>query len=131
MKLILSSYPTFCLSHVSACISGYKQSSVALAAAGALFPANTLHNGRGDAFRHCYWSALMTIDVGASEAKAVGDAHEAEGANPPQEKAMDLANNASGRSVGAATTGATETRYVKARAECERRARAGQLVTLF
>src|SRR5437762_945445 len=31
------------------------------------------HNGRGDAFRHCYWSALMTVDMSSDDAKTFGD----------------------------------------------------------
>lgn len=27
----------------------------------------SLHNGLGDAFRHCYWNALMTIRIGDSQ----------------------------------------------------------------
>jgi hypothetical protein len=29
------------------------------------FGAGSLHNGAGDAFRHCYWSALLARDIGA------------------------------------------------------------------
>ena len=35
-----------------------------------------LHNGNGDAFRHCLWNYGMAIDVGQDFAKKWGDAHE-------------------------------------------------------
>jgi RHS repeat-associated protein len=59
-----------------------------------------LHNGSGDAFRHCYWSCRMTQDIGEDQAEDVGNIHEACGNNPPGETAMDLNNNKVGRSLG-------------------------------
>lgn len=51
-------------------------------------------NGRSDAFRHAYFLALNTLDVGSEIAKLFGDAHES---NVPAayilEKNMDLHNN--------------------------------------
>src|SRR5262249_25170897 len=35
------------------------------------------HNGKQDAFRHCYWSCIMTAAFGTGKAKAIGDLHEA------------------------------------------------------
>lgn len=51
-----------------------------------------------DAFRHIYWSYLLTKRYGDGFATAVADSHE-EGrtGNTPAEKAMDLQNNAVGR----------------------------------
>jgi RHS repeat-associated protein len=37
---------------------------------------NTQRAGEGDAFRHCYWSALMTLQWDAATAKGFGDRHE-------------------------------------------------------
>ena len=54
-------------------------------------------DGRADAFRHCYWSALMTWDLGASFAKSIGDAHEYFRGN--MDSAMDLWNNFIGRRI--------------------------------
>jgi hypothetical protein len=59
-----------------------------------------LHNGPGDAFRHCYWSAMLARDIGADNAKTFTDAHEDWSDNPPDEKAMDLANNKVGIEIG-------------------------------
>lgn len=59
-----------------------------------------LHNGKGDAFKHAYWSALMTFYLTEPWAKAMGNAHEARPKNPKLEKRMDLRNNAVGRRHG-------------------------------
>lgn len=58
------------------------------------------HNGKQDAYRHCYWSCRMTQEIGAETAKIIGDLHEACGANPVGETDMDLWNNAIGRQKG-------------------------------
>lgn len=72
----------------------------ALARAVRNFPRPTLHNGAGDAWRHCYWSCAMSGELGRGQAKEVGDIHEKYGGNPPHEKSMDLHNNAMGRVCG-------------------------------
>jgi hypothetical protein len=59
-----------------------------------------LHNGKGDAFKHAYWSALMTFYQTETWAKALGNAHEARPHNPALERRMDLHNNAVGRGHG-------------------------------
>ena len=60
-----------------------------------------LHNGPADAFRHCFWSCRMAQEIGADQAKEVGDTHErCTKNNPPGEEAMDQANNAKGRGFG-------------------------------
>jgi hypothetical protein len=59
-----------------------------------------LHNGKGDAFKHAYWNALMTFYLTETWAKAMGNAHEARPKNPKLEKRMDLRNNAVGRGHG-------------------------------
>jgi hypothetical protein len=79
----------------------------ALAEAQRRYP-GTVHNGEGDAFRHCYWSALLTRDVGAANAKAFTDAHEDKAGNPAGEKAMDLHNNGVGIDVGKANPKASD-----------------------
>lgn len=58
---------------------------------------SVLHNGNGDAFRHCLWNYGMAIDVGQEFAKKWSDAHEygSEG-QPLIERNMDLFNNAVG-----------------------------------
>ncbi|KAJ3037840.1 hypothetical protein HK097_003367 [Rhizophlyctis rosea] len=78
--------------------------SKATKAAEQLFP-TSLHNGKGDAFRHCYWNALMVHYIGAGQAKEVADAHENKGKQPKKEKEMDLYNNSKGRTIGKNTKG--------------------------
>ena len=61
-----------------------------------------IHNGEADAFRHCYWSCIMTIRMGEAQAKSVGDTHEeyAKNTQPKNEEIMDLHNNEQGRKCG-------------------------------
>lgn len=63
------------------------------------FP-GSLHNGAGDAWRHCYWNCAMTGELGAKQAKEVADNHEKHGKGPALENQMDLHNNAAGRACG-------------------------------
>lgn len=73
----------------------------------------------------------MTIDMGASTARSIGDNHES-GNNKPKEKEMDLANNAAGRSIGAGAAGTTDSaRYSNAKNTCQARAASGALKTLY
>jgi RHS repeat-associated protein len=58
------------------------------------------HNGRQDAFRHCYWSCRMAQEIGPDQATTVGDTHEICVPNPPAETAMDRHNNRVGVSRG-------------------------------
>lgn len=58
------------------------------------------HNTRSDAFRHCYWSALLARDIGFGSALRYTNAHETFADNPPNEKSMDLHNNAVGLGIG-------------------------------
>lgn len=58
------------------------------------------HNGQRDAFRHCFWSCRMTQEIGADQAKDIGDIHEDCNPNPADELAMDQHNNAAGRAYG-------------------------------
>ncbi|TWT09492.1 hypothetical protein [Reyranella sp. CPCC 100927] len=51
----------------------------------------------GDAFRHCYWSTLLTGKIGAKDSGFVTSLHEEIDGNPPARKEMDLWNNAIGR----------------------------------
>lgn len=57
------------------------------------------HNGPGDAFRHCYWNALMAREIGERAAEAIATAHE-DGGGPANERLMDLHNNSVGRLIG-------------------------------
>jgi hypothetical protein len=80
----------------------------ALAEAQRLFPGATLHNGEGDAFRHCYWSALLGRDIGKNNAVQFTSAHEGFSDNPSGERAMDLHNNAVGAGIGGANSGSPD-----------------------
>lgn len=65
----------------------------------------TLWQGNGDAYRHAYWSALMTKKIDRDFAYDVGLAHEGlkSGYNFDKQNAdtkMDISNNYSGRKIG-------------------------------
>lgn len=64
------------------------------------FPGAGIHNGTGDAFRHCYWSAMLARDIGPEGALDFTTAHEGFSDNPAGERAMDLHNNAVGIGIG-------------------------------
>lgn len=63
----------------------------------------SLADGQGDAFRHCMWSATMTVFLGPRDAKGFGDRHERanlqEGGSKKSSK-MDQFNNRIGRRIG-------------------------------
>lgn len=81
----------------------YDDSRIALTEAQRLYQSSTLYLGNGDAFRHTYWNALMTLDVGYDLAKAFADAHESETADGV-DKTMDLNNNNIGRNLASQCT---------------------------
>jgi len=57
-------------------------------------------NDKSDAFRHCFWSAILARDLGYQNALQFTNAHESDPRNPPKEKVMDLHNNSVGLSIG-------------------------------
>ena len=58
-------------------------------------------DGVGDAFRHCYWSAIMTLKIGAEKAYKIGELHELVASNEGAlDFKMDLKNNEFGVLVG-------------------------------
>ncbi|MCX7601304.1 MAG: hypothetical protein N2Z75_05115, partial [Meiothermus sp.] len=61
-------------------------------------------NGPRNAFQHAYWNALMVFCCGEVWAFDFANAHEDRPTNPALAKAMDLANNAAGRSVARYTS---------------------------
>jgi RHS repeat-associated protein len=73
------------------CLRVSALADVANAEAERRYSARSLHNGRGDAFRHFYWAALITHDYGADEALGFLDRHEVGG--NPTESVMDNHNN--------------------------------------
>jgi len=99
-----------------------------------------IHNGRGDAFRHAYWSALMTKHCGPLLASKFGFAHEAvppgDGEHsvlvgtrclttqPRPEREMDQYNNAVGRHIALSNLGAQDGQLAE---EVEHALKIGQL----
>jgi len=59
-------------------------------------------NDYSDAFRHCFWSALLSRDIGYAAALRFTTAHESSPTNDPAEREMDLHNNAVGLKIGRA-----------------------------
>ncbi|EON65088.1 hypothetical protein W97_04323 [Coniosporium apollinis CBS 100218] len=116
--------------NIDDCYKAQKHANTAGSQAATYYP-SSLHNGKGDAFRHCYWNARMTVDLGSSKAKKIGDNHE-DGSNGPEaEKRMDRANNASGRTIGSnASGGSKSAKYTSARNACKSATDSGRLVTL-
>lgn len=94
--------------HPLAAISFNANASTALEEAQKRFGPSTLHNGSGDAFRHCFWSAMNARDQGAELARRFGEAHEDWTGNPAAEKTMDLHNNSVGFDIGARQPGASD-----------------------
>lgn len=70
-----------------------------------LYSEYTLWQGNGDAFRHAYWSALMTKNIDRDYAYDAGLAHEGlqrgySFDSQPDDTKMDISNNYSGRILG-------------------------------
>ncbi len=84
------------------------------------------HNGFGDAFRHCYWSALLARDIGKSAATKITTAHEGYSENPSSERAMDLHNNGVGVSIGQMNSKASD---AKLAGLCSKALTSGKLLT--
>lgn len=83
------------------------------------------HNDKSDAFRHCFWSALLARDIGFQDAMRFTTAHESSPKNRLEEKRMDLHNNRVGLNIGR-STGTNE--ILSAR--CMAALRAGKLKVL-
>lgn len=83
---------------------------------------------RRNAYRHCCWSAEMTIRLGEKTARGFLDRHE-HGADPrdPDHQA-DLRNNESGIQIAHRTRGTANERVAKAEWECYKQAKNGALV---
>ncbi|WP_162599722.1 DUF6973 domain-containing protein [Nocardioides solisilvae] len=118
-----------CVSAVGAtgfwvCAGAGISASIAKTASEELFP-TTQVGGTGDAFRHCYWSALLTIDFGAVRAEKVTTSYEDVALNDEPFRSMDLANNATGRQVGLA-----QRTNARSKERCASLARTGGLVTV-
>lgn len=66
------------------------------------------NDGHRDAFRHCYWNALLARRYGQEWAKQFATAHEGGPGNPAEREAMDLWNNEVGRKIAKDNPKATE-----------------------
>ena len=88
---------------------------------------SSLHNGKGDAFRHAYWNALMVRAEDEKLAKEFADAHETKAGQPLSEQTMDLHNNAVGRRIGLLYRRSSDAEIAKA---VERALASGQLFIL-
>ena len=107
----------------SACSQGKTDADSASALARENYPVNTLQHGTGDAFRHCYWNALMTININQDAAKKIADLHEDFNTiGTASQREMDLKNNEIGRQVGSELKTADE-----ARAKCDEHVQTGYL----
>ena len=95
----------YCFLHAPTCISTNTLAKKAKAERIARFGAD-IDDDRGNAFKHCYWNALMAAKFGAGTAKTIGDNHEDYGPDynvydnsiGDMKHRMDLWNNAVGRS---------------------------------
>lgn len=98
--------------HPLAAIDFKSNADTALAEAQKRFSSSSLHNGSGDAFRHCFWSAMNARDQGEYIAKQFGNAHEDYVGNPEDEKKMDLHNNQVGYGIGKNYFGGASNRHL-------------------
>jgi RHS repeat-associated protein len=122
---------SWCFRHLRMCAQGMVLRTEALAVTEQEYGCKTRENlcvdDQGDAFRHCYWSGIVTITWGPSAAADVATRHEdSDSGNYEGAKQMDLFNNAAGRWLGAAHTpdrGAL-------RSACRGAADSGQLIRL-
>ncbi len=64
------------------------------------FPRVRPHNNMADAFKRCYYAALLSRDMGYYTALRYLDAHENFPGNPVNEKRMDDFNNRAGAAIG-------------------------------
>ena len=74
--------------------------------AGALkaWPTN---DGHTDAFRHCYWNAMLAAQFGVNWTQSFTNAHEGVPGNYAVREAMDLYNNEVGHNIATANPKAT------------------------
>ena len=92
-----------CIQYPEACAAALAAAPIASTAASLLYSEAELLEGsfanrkEGDAFQHCYWSGLITLQVGPGSAEKVTTRFEATGNNEPQFREYDLYNNRRGR----------------------------------
>jgi len=91
-----------CAQYPEACAAAARAAAKAQSVTFALYgdsPEGTSERPKeGDAFQHCFWSGLITLDVGAGRAEKVTTRYEAWGSgNDRFQRAYDIDNNERGR----------------------------------
>ena len=98
-------------SNESRCATAYGTHGVSVMGAAVWTYFQTGSHNYVDAYRHCYWAARKTMDMGSSEAAFFGDLHEDEDPNNTVDaERMDRHNNAVGRDLGLSASSYTSTR---------------------
>ncbi|MFD8914759.1 DNRLRE domain-containing protein [Streptomyces sp. NPDC059575] len=105
----------YCTTNPYDCDKAHKDAEKAFKEAQDRYPDNTLFQGTGDAFRHCYWNARMEINIDHETAYEVATRHESESRGVDKE--MDLRNNKIGRKIGRDYRGKSRSNY-NARDKC-------------
>lgn len=95
----------YCFWNPYDCSIAHDRANVAFKKAQEIYPDNTLFQGTGDAFRHCYWNALMEIRLSTKDAYEIATRHESK--SKGVDKTMDLRNNSIGRGIGRKNDGKT------------------------
>ncbi|MFD3788620.1 DNRLRE domain-containing protein [Streptomyces cyaneofuscatus] len=88
----------YCIRNPYDCAQARDMATLAENSARKLYPARTLYQGTGDAYRHCYWNAAMEIFIDHETAYEVATRHES--TSRGVDKEMDLKNNKIGRAIG-------------------------------
>ncbi len=83
------------------------------------------HNDLSDAFRHCYFAAMLSRDLGYYDAMTYLKAHKNFPGNPSNEKRMDMRNNYIGADIGQ-----TQKRNSELAIMCLQAAQGGKLALL-
>src|SRR5205085_4483635 len=91
---VTSQLASYCTSHVFPCLTGLGLGAAAHSSMLSHYP-HAHENGRGDAFRHCFWNAMMEHRLGGTVATAIATRNESESSGFAHE--MDLHNNHEGR----------------------------------
>jgi len=87
-------------------------------------------HGAGNAFKHCYWSGMMTLAMGSRAARSIGNMYEKMGDNGGAFGFMDYRNNAVGRRKGRRFRGARKS-VGRLRGSCLRATYGGQGLVFF
>lgn len=91
----------------------YRNQGIAKTEAARRYPRREQVDGRGDAFRHAYWSALMVRDCGLLIGARFTTAHEMFEGNESAARDMDLHNNRIGHLIGALNPNGTDAHLAK------------------